>query len=95
MSCRSAWNNPEHKRAFALGWFDLSESCNHALGIGFAVKSIRLHYSCSNYRIGDGPRLHERILDSVANGINQRWFERLCIYWFGGYEEIDAMLIKN
>ena len=95
-SSRSAWQNPEHKRAFALGWFgELCDDIGVKKSYKLEILSKKLHYSNTNYRPGKGPRLHEKILDFIANRINQRWFERLCIFWVGGYEEIEVKLKKN
>ena len=94
--CRSTWDNPEHKRGFAIGWFKCLETGEYSLDGGeFKVISTKLHYSNSNYRGKQKPRLHERILDYLANNINQRHFERLCVYWVGGYEELEITLQKK
>ncbi len=94
--CRSTWDNPEHKRGFAIGWFKCLENDLYIVDGGlFEVVHARLHYSATNYRKGKGPRPHERFLDFLANDINQRWFERVFIYWFGGYEELEVRLKKK
>jgi predicted SAM-dependent methyltransferase len=96
MSSRGAWSHAEHKHAFNVDWIDSVTLSKGAIfqSISFKVLGKRLHYSCTNYRPGNGPRLHERMLDKLIS-INLRLFERVFIYWVGGCEEIEWVLQKN
>lgn len=95
-SCRNAWMNIEHKRAFSLDTIDSILSGKDTLSKpipNLFILTKKLNYSCTNYREGYGKRFYEKFLDFLAN-INVRVFERLCIFWFGGFEEIEIKIIK-
>jgi len=85
------WGHVQHNHALPRDWF--MGVCD---SLGLEMESYRLFYwIVGDYEQYFYKRLIGRVLNFLANDIHQRVFERLCIYWFGGFNEMRMVIRKK
>ncbi|MBU2633713.1 MAG: class I SAM-dependent methyltransferase [Nanoarchaeota archaeon] len=93
-SCRGAWSNPTHYRAFAYEqFFHFSrDKKEHYGNCNFKVQRLELRYSLPDEDCGF---LISKIITPLLNFFankNLKFCERIWCYWVGGFSEIYVEL---
>jgi hypothetical protein len=105
--CSTAWADPTHKRAFVKNSFlHFSGDSNHIYGFktNIEVVKVRLHYFLyegkrNGIKLQKMPIVINTIINKIVNfsPTMQDVFERIFVYWIGGFEEVyyELKVIKE